>query len=93
MKLPKPKIHLLDCSEPLLGFHGLICRCGVELRNAKPKFQLVEDLAENFLMPLTVCRECLNLGPKESLDKRQYLYGLIEGQSARDLESDSEEAA
>lgn len=90
MRASRPRIHLLDVSEPLLGFHSLICRCGVELRNAKPKFQLVEDLAENFLMPMTVCKVCRTLGPSAG-EKRHYLYGLIEGQAGQDAEA--EEAA
>jgi hypothetical protein len=82
----------MDTSEALVSYYRLIMRCGVELRNARPKFQLVEDLAENFLMPLTVCRDCLNLGPI-AVEKRHYLYGLVEAQSAHDAELEPEEAA
>jgi len=43
MKPPRPKVHLLDVSEPLLAYHNLICRCGITLRNAQPKFMLSQD--------------------------------------------------
>jgi hypothetical protein len=90
MKSPHPKIHLIDTDEPIIGWYRLIMRCGTELRNAKPKFQITEDLNEHFNMPLTVCRECLQLGPAGEA-KRHYLYGLVEGQAGQDAEA--EEAA
>lgn len=90
MKERAPRIHLLDVAEPLLGFHGLIVRCGIELRNAKPKFQIIEELSENFFLPLTTCTKCRTLVPIGE-DKRHYLYGLIEAQAGQDAEA--EEAA
>jgi hypothetical protein len=89
LRQARPKIHLLDTDEPLVGFFCLLVRCGAELRNAKPKFHITEDMRENFNMPLTVCRDCLRLDPPMT-DKRVYLYGLTEAQSAQDAESGEE---
>lgn len=90
VKPKKDKMHLLDVAEPLLSFSNLIMRCGLTLKNAKPKFMRAEDLRTEVALPFGICAHCLHNAPVKS-DEREYLYGLIEGQSARDLES--EEAA
>lgn len=92
MKQPRPKIHLLDCDEPLLGFHGLLVRCGLTLQNATPQFMVTEEAnagAKDVLFR-GGCRKCVELEPAADA-KRTYIYGLCEGQSAKDAES--EEAA
>lgn len=84
MKTPRPKIHLLDVSEPLLSYFGLVCRCGITLKNAQPKFMWTEDIAKELNVPLPgVCRDCQHLRPADE-DKRTYVYGLVEAQEEKD---------
>lgn len=89
MKQPRPRIHLLDVEESLLGFHGLTMRCGVELRNAKPKFMLTEELVQTHLPLIGTCQDCQSREP-DAAAKRRYVYGLVEAQSAQDAESEEE---
>lgn len=91
MKTPAPKIHLLDIDEPLLAFSNLTVRCGIVLQNAKCRFMRAEEMRIDMPIPFGVCHRCQRIIP-EKTDKREYLYGLIEGQAARDLESESDAA-
>lgn len=91
MKPKRPTIHLLDCGEPLLAFHELTVRCGITLRNAKPKFMRDEELRAEIVLPSGVCIECMRKAPATNDDRREYLYGLCDAQPARDAET--EEAA
>lgn len=87
MKTPQAKIHLLDVAEPLLAFHCLVCRCGLELRNAKPVFMWTEGagIDPEIILPVRTCWGCLRKVPEGSA-KREYLYGLIEAEEALHLE-------
>jgi len=83
MKPPRPKVHLLDVSEPLLAYHNLICRCGITLRNAQPKFMLSQDwIVKRFSTIDGICSNCAQDEPTAD-DKRHYVYGLCEGQEER----------
>ena len=89
----RPKIHLLDVSEPLLAFHDLQMRCGAVLHTAVAKFMEAEDLP-NVMKPSTapmkisgICIKCMGL-PPQGADKRQYVYGLQEGEEAKQEESE-----
>jgi hypothetical protein len=73
----KARIHLLDCSEPLISFHRLIVRCGVEIENAQLMFGWVEELESEMNLPFNLCPNCVLRTPFGS-EKRRFLYGLIE---------------
>ena len=77
MKEPRPKIHLLDVSEPLETWSGLIVRCGKVLQNAHAEFMFVEgyDLP---VQTIRSCSRCWALEPAGE-EKRRYVYGLVEG--------------
>jgi len=86
VKQTRPKLHLLDAAEPLLGFHGLICRCQTELHTASPQFMVTEEWDGILPSSVSVCRKCQEMKPQGE-EKRRYIYGLCEGQEERDAES------
>jgi hypothetical protein len=83
MKSPRAKIHLLDVDEPLLAYHNLIVRCGLQLFQAEPKFMWTEDVSDDFRLPLGTCKACMEI-PFTGEEARHYCYGLIEGQEGFD---------
>jgi len=79
MKEPRPKIHLLDVSDPLENWSGLVVRCGRVLNNAHAEFMFVEGYDLPF-QTLRSCSRCWALEPAGE-EKRHYVYGLVEGQT------------
>lgn len=90
--MKRPKVHLLDTDLPICSWNGLQMRCGVILSTAVPRFMEAEDLP-NVMKPSTapmkisgICIKCMGL-PPQGADKRQYVYGLQEGEEAKQEES------
>lgn len=80
MKQPKPKLHLLDVSEPLLAYHNLIVRCGKTLRNAEPLYMVDRELLADISRPnWMICKECRLIMP-DSGESSRYEYGLREAE-------------
>lgn len=89
MKSPRPKIHLLDVSEPLLAYHEIEMRCGVVLKNAQPKFMFSHDVRHEVSLPLGLCRKCMEKAPVIS-DDPYYHYGLVEAEEEKQFHEDIE---
>lgn len=86
----KHAIHFLDVDEPLIAYHRLTVRCGVELQNAAFMFGYVEELKAEMNLPFNLCPACLRRPPIGGA-RRQYLYGLTE--RSEQVTRQSEEAA
>ena len=43
MRVPRPKIHLIDVPEPIVGFKDLRARCGVVVTNGELIFAYTAD--------------------------------------------------
>jgi hypothetical protein len=86
MKPPKPKIHLMDVSEPLLCFSGLVMRCGAVLHSAEMVYARAvgEPVDVN---RIGYCTECL-MKPPSGEAKRTYEYGLREKEKKGETESE-----
>jgi hypothetical protein len=70
MKTPRPKIHLIDVSEPLLGFHNLVMRCEHVLTQAEIIWMVRDDYATA-------------LPSEQASSGRVYSYACIEGAEAQ----------
>lgn len=83
MRSRRPRIHLLDVSDPVDTWSGLIVRCQRVIRNGKPKF-MAESSYQNWLvLPLNTCRKCVGLPPgltPEQFEKPHFMYGVVEAQ-------------
>jgi hypothetical protein len=77
------KSHLLDSDEPLLSGQDYVARCGARVAKAHFSFALIAG--ECFAMStLLFCTKCI--AGKPLLSKR-YLYGMLDGEKAKHLES------
>lgn len=83
MKPTRPKIHIIDVSEPLFAFSDLIVRCGIQLHNAEVKYMVSDDLADCLTLPIGTCLKCSDMEPAGEYERR-YIYGLVEAQEERD---------
>ena len=85
----KNQIHLLECDDPLQWPTSLIVRCGVTLTNARPVWMFRDDFKPSDLWlegftSLQVCQRCLDNPPNTADEKRDYLYGLVDGANVRE---------
>ena len=94
MRPPRPKIHMIDVSDPIFSFHNLIVRCQVTLRNAEVKMMAASDTAENCLPPIGICKKCLGeyQPTGEALKTTYYTYWLVEGEEEKAFKSQELEA-
>lgn len=78
MKPPKPRLHMLDLTEPLISYTNVNVRCGITLKHALPILSLREGEEVAVLIPAyRECRDCA-VGRPENLPK-YWRYWLIEG--------------
>ena len=84
MKEPAAKVHLLDVSDPLKKWSGLIVRCGKVLQNAHAEFMFVEG----YDLPVQTIRSCSRCWALEPAGEqaRHYIYGLCETKESDDVE-------
>ena len=75
MRLRRPKIHIIDTAEPLLGYHALVTRCGEIVVNAAPVVMFSGECFQ--IWPTRTCIDCLRSEPSGE-HKRTYMYGLVE---------------
>lgn len=75
MKLPRPKIHIVDTAIPLLSYSALSARCGTHIANGEPKFMFSEETPK--LYQVGTCLECRTLRAPDGNAKR-YEYGICE---------------
>ena len=92
MKPPRPKIHILDCEDPLFAFRDLAVRCQTVLHNAEMKMSASSDMQEYLMFPMGTCLECLDAAPVGD-DKRHYIYFLVEAQEEKHFQSEYEAVA
>ncbi|MCU1301932.1 MAG: hypothetical protein JWQ87_2216 [Candidatus Sulfotelmatobacter sp.] len=95
MKLPRDKTHLIDTEEVLIEGESYITNCRLQIAHAKLEFRVdIADVEKADVRSTgEICSKCMNLlfeSRKQPAWKR-YVYGVREGQSARDAET--EEAA
>lgn len=86
------RIHLLETDAPLQWPTSLDVRCGIRLEHARPVWMFRDDFKPSELWlegftSLQVCRRCLDDPPNTADEKRDYLYGLVDGVAVR-LEND-----
>jgi len=91
MKPPRPRICLIDTAEPLLGFHGLVMRCGKVLNQAEIVWMVRDDYRDfqmNQEYSSQLCRKCWALGaePIPIPGEKSYSYACVEGQEQRLVE-------
>ena len=79
MKFPRPKIHILDVSDPILKYENLASRCGVVIKNGKPEFMYGEDTPRVY--QIGTCGKCICLPPQIQASPR-YEYGVREAEEA-----------
>ena len=89
MKLPRPKIHILDCEDPLFAFRDLVCRCGITLHNAEIKISAAQDMSECVLVPPGTCLECRQAEPVGEAT-RMFIYFLVEAQEEKDYRTEED---
>jgi hypothetical protein len=85
MKTPRPKIHLIDVSEPLLGFHNLVMRCEHVLTQAEIIWMVRDDYATALPSEQAgqLCRKCIRDVVPYASSGRVYSYACIEGAEAQ----------
>ena len=83
MKIPRPRIHLVDVCDPLLNYSDLTGRCGANIAHGEPKFMFTEDSPRVY--QVGTCRHCILGGVSVSKGKR-YEYGIMEAEEALHLE-------
>jgi hypothetical protein len=84
MKPTTPKLHLVDVSEPLLVFSGIVARCEKVIQQGRMEIGvssnvLSERPTEQEFFPAGTCRACLKIGPiiPEGA-KLYYTVGLVD---------------
>lgn len=86
MKAPKPKLHVINVSEPLLCFNGLVMRCGLELKEAEIVWMVREDhwadISFHGLIASRFCKACWYPKLEQSTDRR-YSYACVEAAEER----------
>ena len=86
MRLPRPRIHLVNCASPLHDYSDLTGRCGERIINGEPRFMYTEDSPRVY--QIGICRKCILLPPQIQVDRR-YEYGVIEAEGAFQAEAEA----
>lgn len=79
MRLPKPRIHIVDSQVPLNSLKDLTARCSAIIKNGELKFAFTEESPR--IYQIGTCRKCI-IGIPPNPGKR-YEYGIVEGEENR----------
>lgn len=90
MKLPRPRIHVLYVSEPLLAYSNIVVCCELTLKNATPLYMCEQGIADEIKRPFGICLACKRNQPTVRDESTRYEYGLMNSEEAKSFTEEGE---